>query len=74
MINTNKSGYLVETKTGKIGRTIHEKGIVNGKVPVYLCTSFGTNKDLPEVKIPLAFSETAMLCDANGLKKIGFID
>ncbi len=29
-------GYLVETKSGKTGRTYHSKGLVNGKVPVYI--------------------------------------
>lgn len=29
-------GYLVEHKSGKVGRTIHSKGLINGKVPVYI--------------------------------------
>lgn len=29
------SGYLVETRSGKRGRTYHTKGLINGKVPVY---------------------------------------
>ena len=29
-------GYLVETKNGKTGRTFHNKGLINGKVPVYI--------------------------------------
>lgn len=29
-------GYLVETKTGKKGRTYHSKDMINGKVPAYL--------------------------------------
>ena len=33
-----KSGYLVKTKRGKLGRTVHEKGVVGGKIPVYLAT------------------------------------
>lgn len=36
MIDIKKSGFLVETKLGKIGRTIHDNGVVNGKIPVYL--------------------------------------
>ncbi len=76
MINPAKSGYLVRTKTGKLGRTIHEKGLVNGKVPVYLVTESkiceeGTPK---EFEFPVKFSETAMLCDPAGLKHVGFID
>ena len=67
MIDGNKSGYLVETKDGKLGRTIHEKGIINGKIPVYVAT-------LVKSGIPLAFSKDAILCDPKGLKQIGFID
>jgi len=29
-------GYLVETKNGKKGRTYHSKGLINGKIPVYI--------------------------------------
>lgn len=29
-------GMIVETKTGKIGRTYNSKGLINGKVPVYI--------------------------------------
>jgi len=29
-------GYLVEHKSGKTGRTYHSKGLINGKVPVYM--------------------------------------
>jgi hypothetical protein len=32
----SESGYLVETKSGKQGRTYHYKGLINGKVPVYI--------------------------------------
>ena len=28
-------GFMVETASGFIGRTYHEKGMVNGKMPVY---------------------------------------
>lgn len=31
----NNSGYLVKHTNGKTGRTYHEKGKINGKVPVY---------------------------------------
>jgi hypothetical protein len=30
------SGIIVRTKAGKLGRTYLSKGIINGKVPVYL--------------------------------------
>lgn len=56
------SGYIVETKSGKIGRTFHNKGFVNNKQPVYLEIS----KD--------KYSETALLCEPSTLKIIGFID
>lgn len=71
MINPKKSGYIVETKAGKLGRTIHEKGIVNGKIPVYLATTIHEDEN---VKIPLIFSKQAILCDPTTLKHIGFID
>jgi hypothetical protein len=29
-------GYLVTTKTGKLGRTYHSDGLINGKKPVYI--------------------------------------
>jgi len=67
----NKSGYLVETKHGKIGRTKHENGLIHGKVPVYLCEAFLEKEGS---KIPLKFSDVAMLCDSTTLKHIGFID
>jgi hypothetical protein len=67
-----KSGYLVETKTGKLGRTIHEKESVNGKIPVYLATKMSDEKH--GVRIPLEFSDKAILCDPTTLKQIGFID
>ena len=58
----NNSGYIVQTKSGKRGRTYHSKGTINGKVPVYL---------LDDSEKP---SETAMLCDPKTLKIDGFID
>ena len=30
------SGLLVKTATGRVGRTYHSKGLINGKVPVYI--------------------------------------
>ena len=55
------SGFLVKTKTGKRGRTYHSKGMINGKVPVYL-------------EVDNNFSDNAILCYPNTLKTIGFID
>jgi hypothetical protein len=36
------SGYLVETKTGKRGRTYHREGLINGKTIVHV-----ENEDKP---------------------------
>lgn len=33
---SKKSGYLVETKTGKRGRTYHSEGLVNDKIIVHI--------------------------------------
>jgi hypothetical protein len=76
MTDTRKSGYLVETKAGKIGRTFHNKGTVNGKIPVYVATEMRTteNKDGSEFEFPVAFSSQAILCDPTSLKHVGFID
>ncbi len=71
MINIKKSGYLVKTKNDKLGRTIHEKGIVNGKIPVYLCTR---SEYVNGFEVPLAFSDKAILCDPATVKQFGFID
>jgi hypothetical protein len=53
------AGYLVETKTGKRGRTYHREKLINGKMIVYIKT------DDKEVK---------MLCDPQKIKIIGFVD
>ncbi|MGV3695521.1 hypothetical protein [Flavobacterium sp.] len=37
MMESKGAGKLVETKTGKIGRTYNHEGLVNGKYQVY-CT------------------------------------
>jgi hypothetical protein len=61
-MNTKNSGYIVETKDGKKGRTYHSKGLINKKVPVYL-----------EVA-PFQYATQAILCDPKTLKQRGFID
>lgn len=53
------SGYVVETKTGKEGRTYHRDSKVNGKIVVY------TEIDGKEVKL---------LCNPQTTKIIGYID
>lgn len=74
------SGYIVETKEGKLGRTYHSKGLVNGKIPVYLATElreFLANPKDPNGKkftVAVAYSDQAILCDPNSLKSIGMID
>lgn len=76
-MDRSKSGYLVETKGGKIGRTFHSKGMVNGKVPVYLGNDYediNEGVDKSPFMFPKSFSETAVLCDKDSLKVIGFID
>jgi len=53
------AGYLVETKTGKKGRTYHKEKKINKKTVVHI------DVDGKDVK---------MLCDPNSLKIIGFVD
>ena len=39
LINGNSNaGYIVKTKKGLVGRTFHSKGLINGKMPVYIGT------------------------------------
>lgn len=58
---SKNSGNIVETSSGKVGRTYNSKGLVKGKVPVYL--QDGEN-----------YSDKAILCEHATLKFIGFID
>lgn len=53
------SGYLVETKSGKTGRTYHREGLVNKKMVVHV------DIDGKDVK---------MLCDPKSIKIIGYAD
>lgn len=53
------AGYLVETKTGKKGRTYHKEKKINKKTVVHI------DVDGKDVK---------MLCDPESLKIIGYID
>jgi hypothetical protein len=53
------SGCLVETKSGKQGRTYHREGLVNKKIVVHLDVN---GKDVK------------MLCDPETIKIIGYID
>jgi hypothetical protein len=54
------SGYLVETKTGKKGRTYHRDKKVNGKVVVYIEGEAETT--------------LKMLCNPDSIKIIGYVD
>jgi len=56
---TKDAGYLVETKSGKVGRTYHREGRVNDKVVVHVEVDGKTVK---------------MLCDSNTLITTGYID
>lgn len=67
------SGYLVEHKDGRKGRTFHKKGTINGKIPVYFATKHGALED-DLANVPLEFSDKALLCSPDNLKRIGFID
>lgn len=58
----SNAGYLVTTKKGLKGRTYHSKGLVKGKLPVYLENEDGS------------FKTIALLCDIATVIKNGFID
>ena len=53
------SGCLVETKTGKQGRTYHREGLVNKKMVVH---------------VEVDGNDIKMLCDPHSVKIIGYID
>jgi hypothetical protein len=65
------SGTIVMTKNGEMGRTYNSKGLVEGKVPVYIATEFFY---VGETKFPKVCKEQAILCDPLSLETIGFID
>lgn len=76
-----RPGYLVETKSGKQGRTYHNKGTINGKIPVYLVTCHicgGEGEHTPDCGATIGGfsgeSDKAILCDQASLKLKGFID
>ena len=56
---SKNAGYIIKTKTGKIGRTYHRDGLINKKMVVYI------EVDDKIVK---------MLCDPKSIKTTGFID
>lgn len=74
-------GYLVTTKNGLQGRTYHSKGLINGKIPVYLlichiCGGEGIHTSDCGAKIGgfSMVSNKARLCEKNSLTIKGFID
>ena len=56
---SKNSGCLVETKTGKKGRTYHREGLVNKKMVVH---------------IEVNGKDVKMLCDPDTIKIIGYTD
>jgi hypothetical protein len=65
-------GTLVQTKSGKVGRTFNRDPEVDGKIPVYL-SDFNI-KDFEEGYEPKIFNGPKLLCSPGTLKIIGFID
>jgi hypothetical protein len=66
-------GHLVQTKSGKVGRTFNRDPEVDGKIPVYLAEDF-TPKDIADGFEPKTFNGPKLLCSPETLKIIGFID
>lgn len=62
----------MQTKEGKTGRTYHHKGLINGKVPVYVATQITTDKN--GIDVPTQYDTKAILCQPSSLKTIGFIN
>jgi hypothetical protein len=50
------SGYLVETKTGKKGRTYHREGLIKGKMIVHI-----EGEDKPLLCVPEAVKITGFI-------------
>lgn len=70
-MSRENAGYIVKTKSGKIGRTYHNKGMVNGKIPVYLAAK---KRKQDGCWVILEEEKSAILCDPKTLKGLGFID
>lgn len=70
-MDKSKAGYIVTTKTGKLGRTYHYRGLINCKVPVFLADEI---KQENGIEVPITYSDRAMLCDSKTIKITGFID
>ena len=64
MDRCENSGKIVRhLKNGKRGRTFNNKGIINGKIPVYF-----------EMDKRFIFEEKAVLCSVENLEICGMID
>lgn len=72
-MSRENSGHNVVTKNGKKGRTWHSKGLINGKLPVYLYTKFEPT-GISGMEIGTETAETAILCDPATVKVVGYID
>jgi hypothetical protein len=67
----SKSGRLVRTKSGTLGRTFNSDGLINGKVPVYPSVK---SRMVGSIEVPTEYSEKAILCEIGSLEQIGFLD
>lgn len=65
------SGKLVITKNDQVGRTFDSKGLINGRVAVYLATAFKKQYDF---EFPTEYSDKAILCEPSTLKVFGYLD
>lgn len=56
-----RPGFIVKTKTGKIGRTYHDEDKGHGKIRVYVMVNYELTGE-------------KLLCDPKTLEQVGFID
>lgn len=65
-------GYVVRLKDGRTGRTYHSKGLVNGKVPVYLDKETVIGKG--GIEVAASYEDKAILCRKETVTIVGYID
>lgn len=65
-------GYAVKLSDGRTGRAYHNKGLVNGKIPVYLDKDTVTGKHGHSIAI--SYREQAILCRKETVTIVGYID
>lgn len=70
-MNRKKSGRIVRTLDGRTGRTFNDKGMVNGKIPVFITTKEIDSKGM---LVPVEFSKEGTLFSPYELTTIGMID